>query len=210
MSAKLIRKQYQAPIQAHSLSIFAPLKQIVMLRMVLALTGLFFISILSAQVCGTPQETLLTRVDINKASSEAHQRSAQKYIPITFHLVALTNGSGRVKEEDIFKQLANLNEQYSDQQAVFYLDHLNYFDNDAVYNEPASTPAITQMRLRRDNNSMNIFITGLAESGSGSPGVTLAYYEPNEEFLVGLRSSSMITWMKPVTPSVEESRSWFS
>ena len=155
-----------------------------MSRLFLVLSGLLFISILSAQVCGTPQETLLERVDAHKSSPAFYQRSAQKYIPVTFHLVARSNGTGRVTEEEVFKQVASLNAQYEDQDALFYIDRLNYFDNDAVYNTPSSSAARTQMNLRRDNNSVNIYITGLAESNSGSPGVTLAYYDPQDDWIV--------------------------
>lgn len=155
-----------------------------MFRMILALTGLFLVSIISAQNCGTPQETLLERVDANKKSLSIYQRSAQKYIPITFHLVANSVGSGRVKEEEVLYLVENLNIAYSDQEALFYIDRFNYFDNDAVYETPASGAARTQMRLREDNNSLNIYITNQAESGSGSPGVTLAYYDPQDDWVV--------------------------
>ncbi len=158
-----------------------------MSRLFLALSGLLFTSILSAQFCGTPQETLLARVDANKKSISFHRRSAQKYIPVTFHLVANSSGNGRVQEEEVLKQIANLNTQYGDQQAVFYIDHFNYFDNNAVYDTPASSAAKTQMRLRKDNNSVNVFITNLAENGGGSPGDVLAYYDPQEDWIVSRR-----------------------
>lgn len=155
-----------------------------MLKLFFALTGLFITSIASAQFCGTPQEPLLERVDALKKSPAYQERSAQKYIPVTFHLVASSSGTGRVNEENVLLQIANLNAQYADQQAIFYIDHFNYFDNDAVYNTPASPAATTQMKLRRDNNALNLFITNTAENGGGSPGVTLAYYEPTNDWVV--------------------------
>lgn len=158
-----------------------------MLRLFLAFSGFLLTTLVTAQFCGTPQQPLLDRVDESKKSLSFHERSAQKYIPVTFHLVANSAGTGRVQEEDVLKQIANLNTQYGDQMAVFYIDHFNYFDNDAVYNTPSSPAAITQMRLRRDNNALNLFITNQAESGSGTPGVVLAYYEPNEDWVVSRR-----------------------
>ncbi|MEO7926257.1 MAG: T9SS type A sorting domain-containing protein [Saprospiraceae bacterium] len=144
-------------------------------------------TIASAQFCGTPQQILLDRVDELKKSPAFGERSAQKYIPVTFHLVANSAGTGRVQEEAVLLQLANLNQQYADQQAVFYIDHFNYFDNDAVYNMPASPAAITQMRLRKDNNSLNLFITNKADNGGETPGTVLAYYDPNEDWVVSRR-----------------------
>lgn len=158
-----------------------------MLRLILAFSGFLLTTLVTAQICGTPQQPLLDRVDELKKTLSFNERSAQKYIPVTFHLVANAGGTGRVQEEDVLKQIANLNTQYGDQEALYYIDHFNYFDNDAVYNTPSSPAAVTQMRLRRDNNSLNLFITNLAESGSGSPGITLAYYQPNEDWVVSRR-----------------------
>ncbi|MEP6647188.1 MAG: T9SS type A sorting domain-containing protein [Saprospiraceae bacterium] len=158
-----------------------------MLRLLFAFSGLLWVTLVSGQFCGTPQQPLLDRVDELKKSPAFGERSAQKYIPVTFHLVANNGGTGRVQEEQVLLQIANLNSQYADQMAVFYIDHFNYFDNDAVYNTPDAPAAITQMRLRKDNNSLNLFITNTAENGGGSPGVVLAYYEPNEDWVVSRR-----------------------
>ena len=69
------------------------------------------------------------------------QRGVQKYIPVTFHLVAQPQVTGRVTEENVLLQVASINASYADQEAKFYIDRFNYFDNDAVYNTPASTAA---------------------------------------------------------------------
>ena len=153
-----------------------------MLRFLFALTGLMFISTLSAQFCGTPQQPLLERTDENKKLMIPVQRGALKYIPLTFHLVASSAGAGRITEESILQQVASLNVTYADQEAVFYIDRFNYFDNDAVYNTPGSASATTQMRLREDNNSINIFTVNNIENIG--PGQTLAYYDPQDDWLV--------------------------
>lgn len=111
-------------------------------------------------------------------------RDAVKYVPTTWHLVAASNGSGRVEEENVLKQIANLNNTYADQEFVFYIDRFNYFDNDAVYNTPHSAAARTQMNLRRDNNSVNFFIVNTANDQSDSPGEVLAYYDPSGDWIV--------------------------
>lgn len=153
-----------------------------MLRLLFISLGLFMTSLVSAQYCGTPQEPILERTDANKKIMIPVQRGVQKYIPMTFHLVAASNGNGRVTEESVLLQLANLNVQYGDQEATFYIDRFNYFDNDAVFNSPRSAAANTQMKLRKDNNSINVFIVNSIEATG--PGQTLAYYDPQEDWLV--------------------------
>ncbi len=159
-----------------------------MLRTLWLCTVLAFTSLASAQICSTPQEPLLERTDENKKNMISRERGAIKYIPVTFHLVAATNGTGRVTEEAVLSQLANLNVQFADQEIIYYIDRFNYFNNDAVYNTPASTAARFQMRLQKDNNSINVYITNMADSGSGGPGVTLAYYDPSEDWIVSRKN----------------------
>ncbi|HEX5111575.1 MAG TPA: hypothetical protein VFV79_01930 [Saprospiraceae bacterium] len=154
-----------------------------MSRFSLLFFALFLVQLASAQWCGTPQDAIIPYLDANLANLVASQRGATKYIPVTFHLVADANGNGRVEEENVLKQVLNFNNHYADQDFIFYIDHFNYFNNDAVYNMPFSTLARTQMRIKRDNNSINIYICKSADDGSG-PGTTLAYYDPQEDWIV--------------------------
>ena len=159
-----------------------------MSRVLIAFSLLLVTHFVQAQICGTPQMPILERVEINQRNLQILQRGATKYIPITFHLVAATNGTGRIQEEDVFRQLHSLNNQYADQDVVYYIDRLSYFDNDAVYNTPASSAARIQMRGRKDNNSINVYITLNADSGSGGPGQTLAYYDPQDDWIVSRKN----------------------
>lgn len=184
MSAKLIRNQDDRRGDLNSLSIFAANKNIsTMSRLVFAFISLLFTSIASAQYCGTPQHIMVERTELNKRMMIEH-RGAVKYVPVTFHLVAASNGNGRIQEEDVLRQVANINNTYADQEVIFYIDTLKYMDNDAVFNTPASTAATIQMRLREDKNSVNVYICNTADNGGGGPGVTLAYYDPSEDWIV--------------------------
>src|SRR5688500_18263019 len=155
-----------------------------MSRLFIAVFSLFLTHALSAQFCGTPQAPLLDRVDANKQALQIIERGALKYIPVTFHLVADSDSNGAIQVEDVFRQLCNLNVQFADQDAIFYIDRLNYIYNDNVFNFPASSAATVQMRLRRDNNSVNVFITNTANNNSQTPGEVLAYYDPSEDWIV--------------------------
>lgn len=159
-----------------------------MIRFLTLSSFLLAVNLLSAQICGTPQLPLLERVDILKKSMLIQERGVAKYIPVTFHLVANNEGLGRIQEENVLDQLCILNEQFADQEVIFYIDRLNYFDNTAVFETPASSAATIQMRVRKDNNSVNVYITNKADSGSGGPGETLAYYDPQEDWIVSKKN----------------------
>ncbi len=154
-----------------------------MFRIALFILCLFMCKVATAQFCGTDQESLMPYLDANLKSMVPHQRGAVKYVPVTFHMVAAANGNGRVEIENVLKQVANFNAQYADQEMIFYIDSLNSFDNDAVYNTPGSSAARTQMNIKKDKHSVNIFITNNADDGSG-PGTTLAYYDPSGDWIV--------------------------
>src|SRR5690606_24792827 len=139
----------------------------------------------SAQmVCGTDQTPLIEQIMEYKKNPIPVERGVVKYVPITFHLVLNTAGNGRVVEENILSQVAALNTQYQDHEFVYYIKELKYPNSDHIYNTPASTVAVLQMRSMKSNNSMNIFVTKEAESGSQGAGTTLAYYSPNEDWVV--------------------------
>lgn len=155
-----------------------------MSRLFFLFLSLLIAGTISAQRCGTPWEPMIERVEANKKIMTERPRGAVKYIPVTFHMVADANGNGRVEIENVLKQVANINEQYADQEVIFYIDRFNSFDNNAVYNTPSTSAARIQMRAREDNNSINVFICNTADNGGGGAGVTLAYYDPQDDWIV--------------------------
>jgi hypothetical protein len=111
-------------------------------------------------------------------------RNVQKYIPMTFILVADDNGNGRLQEERVLEQLANINQFFGPQEITFYIDEIRYLDKTVVYNTPGDIQGEIQMGINKDNNAVNVFVTNLADSGSGQPGLTLGYYSPGRDWLV--------------------------
>jgi hypothetical protein len=120
-------------------------------------------------------------------------RNVQKFVPMTFILVADDNGNGRVQEERVLEQLANINQFYVPQEFTFYLDEIRYVDKTLIYNTPSSLPAEIQMGIHRDNNAVSVFVTNLADSGSGSPGITQGYYDPGRDWLVMRKGNINLT-----------------
>jgi type IX secretion system substrate protein len=107
-----------------------------------------------------------------------------RYVPVTFHYIAEDSGNGYPREEQALKQLASLNELFSVQDIIFYIDELKYKADSRIYNTPSSSSAEFQMRLIKDQNSMNIYITKTADSGNGDPGIVLGYYSFLNDWIV--------------------------
>jgi hypothetical protein len=182
MSAKLRRFNHPVEFAAAFECYLCSLKNWLMIKSFLTIFSVFIASALSAQWCGTPQEPILERTDANKLAMVPTQRGAIKYIPVTFHMVANSAGNGRISVENILYQVANINAAYADQEAIFYIDRLNSFNNDAVYSNPRTAAGFTQMDLREDNNSVNVFCVNNIEAIG--PGQTLAYYDPQGDWIV--------------------------
>ncbi|RLD21929.1 MAG: hypothetical protein DRI69_02715 [Bacteroidetes bacterium] len=107
-----------------------------------------------------------------------------RYIPVTFHFIAEDSGNGYPREEQALVQLESLNELYAAQDFVLYIADIIYTADSRIYDTPSSGPAIFQMRVARDKEALNVFVTRSASSGSGTPGVTLGYYSPGNDWIV--------------------------
>ena len=162
------------------------------LILALALCMLPFASAQTGQWCATDGAAIEPYLDANIRTMVALQRGAIKYIPLTFHLVAASNGTGRVTEENVLLQVANLNAQYADQDAIFYIDRFSYFDSDAVYENPTESEAVTLMQSKRDNNSINVFITNNIGGGPGG-GVALGVYITPRDWIIVTRGNINLT-----------------
>ncbi|HMX40450.1 MAG TPA: hypothetical protein PKD78_08985, partial [Saprospiraceae bacterium] len=154
-------------------------------------------------ICGnTAQEQLdhlIPRLEDNRAAYEQGQAVADRaimYVPIHYHLVAGTDGTGRAKESQALDNLCRLNDAYADQDIRFYLStHPSYgifnktINNDAVYLNQTSTFI---MQSRRHKNAVNIFVVKEpATSNNNPPGVIVnGYYSPTNDWIV-LRSTEV-------------------
>ncbi|MEL7122921.1 MAG: zinc-dependent metalloprotease [Bacteroidota bacterium] len=119
--------------------------------------------------------------------NQASRRSANEtvYIPVTFHLVANNNGTGRISEKLVLEQLCSMNTDFAEIGFQFYLkdSEFNYVNNSAVYSDPRSA-SNGIMNLLRDNSSLNIWIVDNPDNGTNSAGVTLAYMDYPRDWIV--------------------------
>lgn len=136
--------------------------------------------------CGTVGDLaapMLERLleNLNTLENEPIQFRDVQYVPVRFHLVGKSDGTGRVSEIRVLDQLCILNRDYADMDIQFYLkgnDYFNYIDNTTVYDNHASATN-TFMQWNRDNSAINVFIVNDATppGNSGPPGgTTLAYH----------------------------------
>ena len=127
--------------------------------------------------CGTPQDDAFMQDLIdNKANWDRTIRrgAAPRYVPITFHLVADSEGKGRMGLPALYQGLCRLNERYEDigVDLYFYIDRINEIDRSSLFSDPRQNGEALYMRGVKDANSMNIFVVG------NIPGNTLGYYTP--------------------------------
>ncbi|HLF62934.1 MAG TPA: zinc-dependent metalloprotease [Saprospiraceae bacterium] len=157
-----------------------------------AFTFLLFTNVfLHAQITGycglTDPQPLMERIREHQktlAVSPVHARSSEiKYVPITFILVADGNGNGRAREEQGLDQLKKLNADYAPQEILFYIDEWRYKDHTLVFTDPTHPTSVFQMRLVKDLNAMNLYVTQDCETGA-IVGQTLGFYSPPNDWVV--------------------------
>ncbi len=137
---------------------------------------------------GPWKEMLIERLLRNKQILEEQpvQFRNTVYIPVTFHMVANSSGSGRVPHNRVLEQLCKLNEDFADLDMQFYIKSLrDNVNNTSIYN--AQYNAGTVMNLLRDPTALNIWIVDVAAPAPPSPndnGVILGYYNPGRDWVV--------------------------
>ena len=139
--------------------------------------------------CGIDHEgahLITERLLENKAALEAGlivERNTS-YVPVKFHLVGQSDGSGRISPSRVLDQLCALNEDFEVADIQFYIkDGFNEIFNTAVFENHSNTQN-TIMEFERDNRAINVFIPANANTGSGGIGTTLGYYSPFKDWLV--------------------------
>jgi hypothetical protein len=150
-----------------------------------------FVSVYAQQHrCGTSVEALHElgeRIRTLKQQPELwnqiETRGVTRYVPLTVHLVAKTDGTGRVSEAKAIETLCVVNTFYdtSGSDIQFYIKRFNYFNKDAAYSQPNSTSGEFQLQVNKKNDSANLYLVGDIPEDDGD---VLGYYQPGSDWVV--------------------------
>ncbi|MCS6928055.1 MAG: T9SS type A sorting domain-containing protein [Saprospiraceae bacterium] len=145
-------------------------------------------------VCGTSMQDQLVMeprllANLERIGRIAQERGNIRYVPVHFHLVGDSQGKGKILESRVLEQLCALNRAFEPMNIRFYLrPHptngtlFNYNINDNnVYNNQT---AWSIMQAQRHPGAINIYIVNQAATNNNQPGVTLAYYSPQRDWIV--------------------------
>lgn len=112
-----------------------------------------------------------------------HRSDDIYYMPLKIHLIARSDGSGRVSETDVISQMCILNNNYEPFNIQFFLKDgsINKINNTSAYNNASAAPAI--LFGHKDDRAINVYFAGTAtESGAG--GFVLGFYTPQWDWIV--------------------------
>ena len=141
--------------------------------------------------CGfVPTADMIQRTLANKAAAElaVNFREGETYVPIKFHLISKLDGSFRVEEHKVFDALCYLNEAYAEHGVQFYIyQGFDYINNSVAWEYPEDN--LLLLNSRKEPRAMNIYIGNSAnDDTSPNPGTTLAYYNPNYDWIICRRA----------------------
>ena len=111
------------------------------------------------------------------------------YVPVKFHIVTESDGTGGVSIKKLLEQLTALNTDFADSDIQFYFS--NYFDqltSSTVNQSQGSFLANTEMNAIRDNNAVDIFLTDKVSGNPNQPGTALGVYSPFRDWIVILNN----------------------
>ena len=144
---------------------------------------------LSAQqhgTCGTVQdEAFMSAFRKNKANWDKtiQKGLVDRFVPVTFHLVAKNDGTDRMPVDGVYAALCKLNDRYqaAGSEMFFYLDGINEINNTGLFTNPRDNR--NALISNFDERSMNVFVVSQITGGAGT-GNTLGYYSPGMDLIV--------------------------
>ncbi len=103
---------------------------------------------------------------------------AVAYVPVWFHLVGKTDGTGRVSMLKVLDMLCEWNRIYSKNgvELQFYIKGINNINNTALYNGPRNYDTDNTIRAQKKADGMNVFLVNNANEASAPNATILGYY----------------------------------
>lgn len=111
------------------------------------------------------------------------------YIPIQFHIVNKTDGTGGESVQDVLDNLCKLNVDFAFINVEFYMaGPINFINKDLLYtNDDNNGMASFFMAPLSSSDAVNIFIGNEIIGTSG--GTTLGYYDPNLDAIYAIKDA---------------------
>ena len=164
------------------------------MKQLLIIILLFGLTTLNAQHwCGTDHNdnaALVERMIKNRdavRNGDISPPTATMYVPLTIHLTAKSDGSGRFDDyKDLVEMVCKINDHFADLEMQFYLKEVTQdFNNTTAYENPGSSfgRSIIRNKKIRYPKTINLFITKSADRGQGG-GTVLAYYDREDDYIV--------------------------
>lgn len=144
-------------------------------------------------------EPLTTKRLLENKATTLLPRNNVVYIPIKLHLVAKTDGTGRLSDKEAFRSLCLLNNDFMDANIQFYLKDgtFNYINNTTIYNNPTLPAAIFLLQNEKDFRAINVFVSEVARpTNDGDNSIIAGFYSPGNDWVV-MRKDAMNKWAFP-------------
>ena len=119
---------------------------------------------------------------------EAHpERNAAINIPVMFHLVANSQGEGRIKRRFVMNSLCRMNRDYAPHGIAFYLkdEGFNEINNNNIFLESFNSWEL--IVNAKNGAAVDIFVTenaNTSEPDPNDPVTVLGYYSPSGDFII--------------------------
>ena len=103
---------------------------------------------------------------------------AVAYVPVWFHLVAKSDGTGRVQMNKMLEMLCEWNRLYAVNgvELQFYIKGINNIDNSSLYDSPHSFGGDQAIRSNKKNDGMNVYMVNNANDPAQPTATVLGYY----------------------------------
>jgi hypothetical protein len=135
-----------------------------------------------AHACGTSHKDLeagyQTMLENRARYGSNVQMRMVTYIPVALHLVAKSDGTGRVPDARILDYMATVNETYAKNGLIlqFCIKYINYVNNDDFYSTPSSFASRNRTVTLKKRDALNIFFCNDLGDGTDPNSVRLGYY----------------------------------
>jgi Secretion system C-terminal sorting domain/Pregnancy-associated plasma protein-A len=108
----------------------------------------------------------------------ASQR-AIAYVPVWFHLIAKTDGTGRVSMLKVLEMLCEWNRIYTANgvELQFYIKGINNVNNSTLYDDVRTYNGEQALKSQKKQDGINVFIVNNANEGAQANSTVLGYYQ---------------------------------